>query len=260
MKPDLNASLGAALNAVPTPPAPPALVLGAAGWLGSALLAQVLGAGHRRVGAWMRRPMGSTLRGLVPVLDADLEPAQEQPSAWAGACAYLVLERAGLTGAARNAVFAQPDASELLPLAQRLRALGVTRLLVVLPHAPGSLPEGLRHGFADRDEQGLSELGFTQLVLVRSSRDTQALPSGTPWLERFAAAWWSQLRWMLPDDERPLRSVALARVVVQAERLLREAGPGVRVLTQAQASRAAQSGVQGAQTLRVWAGLDAQPV
>ena len=82
---------------------------------------------------------------------------------------------------------------------------------------------------ADRDEQALSELGFTQLVLVRSSRDTQALVPGTPWLERFAAAWWSQLRWMLPDAERPLRSVALARVVVAVERLLRQAGPGVRV-------------------------------
>ena len=96
-----------------TPPGSPALLLGAGGWLGAALLTQVLGAGHSRVGAWMRRPMGSTLRGLVPVLDGDLlPPADGSASPWAGACAYLVLERefrAGLTGAARNAAFAQAN-------------------------------------------------------------------------------------------------------------------------------------------------------
>jgi len=253
----LHDALQGALRPAPRPALTlgPALVLGAGGWLGSAMLSQVLAAGHARVGAWVRQPMASTHRGLVAVPEAVWQaPTPAQREAWAGATAYLVLERAGLVGA-RDAVFAAPQAADLLPLARQLRDLGVARLAVVLPHAANSLPEALRHGFADADEHALSTLGFDQLLLVRSSRDAAALPPGTPWWDRLAAAWWSQLRWIVPDAERPLRSVALARVVVAAVRLLREAPPGVRVLPQGVASRAAHAAEGVEPVLRTWLAL-----
>lgn len=224
----------------------PALVLGAGGWLGAALLAQVLAAGHAQVGALVQRPLASTHRGLLTLSQAELQaPDERLRGTWSGATAYLVLERPGLTGT-RDAAFVAPSVAQLPELGRQLRALGVARLFVVLPHAPNSLPVALRDGFADQDEQALSQLGFTQLVLLRSSRERVVVQGS--WLERFAAAWWSQLRWMLPDSERPLRSVALARVAVAAERVLREAGPGTWVLSQELASRAAHApqGVEAA--------------
>jgi hypothetical protein len=261
----MNFSLNDALQGVLRPAAAsatpgPALVLGAGGWLGAALLTQVLAAGHSRVGALVPQRLASTHSGLVGLAPETLAaPDARARERWAAATAYVVLERPGLQGS-RDAAFVSPDVAELPRLAAQLRGLGATRLFVVVPHAPSSLPEALRHGFADAHEQALSAMGFEQLVLVRSSREALGLPAGSSWLQRFAAAWWSQLRWILPDAERPLRSVALARVVVAVERLLRQAGPGVRVLTQEQASRALQSGQDLDRALRAWAGLETAPV
>lgn len=237
-------ALQGATRPVPPPQRPePALLLGAGGWLGAALLARLLGGGFSRVGAWVELPAqwrGSSHRGVVGLSRAQL--AEPSPD-WAHACAFVVLERAGLTGA-RDAVFGQPRAEDLLELARGLRRLGASRLVVVLPHLPGSLPAALRHGFADGTEQALSELGFEQLLLVRSSRDAEPAQGGS-WMERVMRLWWAQLRWMLPLGERPLRSVALARVVVAAARVLREAegeaSRSVVVLPQELASRAAEA-------------------
>ncbi len=252
----LSDALRGALHPTAAAPSPgPALVLGAGGWLGAAVLSQVLAAGHSRVGAWVQRAMASTHRGLVGVSQSELAtPSDAQREAWAGATAYVVLERPGLVGA-RDAAFVAPDVAQLPVLARQLRALGAKRLFVVVPHAANTLPEALRHGFANADEQALAGLGFEQVVLVRSSRDAASLPPGTPWLDRLAAAWWAQLRWIVPDAERPLRSVALARVVVAAARVLRQAPPGVRVLPQGLASRAAHAPEGAEAVLRAWAGL-----
>lgn len=257
---DVNEALQGAWRAAPAPSASgpgPALVLGAGGWLGAALLTQVLLAGHTRVGAWVHRSMASTHRGLLSVTPDTLQaPTPGDAARWQGATAYLVLERPGLVGA-RDAVFLAPDASDLQPVAQRLRTLGATRLVVVVPHAAASLPAALRHGFAHPDEQALASMGFDQVLLVRTSRDAVAAPPGAPWWERLAALWWAQLRWMVPSDERPLRSVALARVVVAAARCLRLAGAGVWVLPQDVASRAAHAPEGADAVLRAWAGIGA---
>lgn len=229
----------------------PALVLGAGGWLGAAMLTQVLSAGHARVGALVGQRMVSTHRGLLALTPEQLAvPDAAAKERWSGASAYLVLERPGLTGA-RDAAFIAPQVADLLTLGRQLRALGVTRLFVLVPHAVNSLPEALKQGFADADEQALAGLGFEQLVLVHNSRERVA-PTGQTWLQKLGALWWAQLRWMLPDAERPLRSVALARVVVSAERLLRAAGPGVHVLPQDLASRAAHAPEGIEAVLRLW--------
>lgn len=230
----LQAALG---RPVPRPVQEPALLIGAGGWLGSALLAQLLNTGSfSRVGAWVVKPAqwrGSTHRGVVAVDEAGFaDPA------WQRACAFVVLERPGL-GGERDTVFGSPRVEDLLSQAGRLHRAGVRRLVVLQSHLPGSLPEALRHGFADELEQGLASLGFDQLLLVRSSREALGPAPGTPWMERLAALWWAQLRWLLPSNERPLRSVALARVVVAASRLLRERDGSVFVLPQEVASRAA---------------------
>lgn len=248
---NLHTALRGAQHSPLREPSRPALVWGAGGWLGAALLTQVLSGGHSRVGAVVRQPMASTHRGLETVAEAQLAAPDARLSArWARATAFVVLERAGLVGA-RDAAFARVEVAALAQIAQQLRALGAERLCVVVPHAAASLPAALHGGFADGFEQGLSQLGFRQLLLVRSSRERVAAEGS--WLERFAALWWAQLRWMLPDDERPLRSTALARVVCHAERALRGVGPGTWLLPQPLASRAAHAREGMDALLQAWA-------
>ena len=234
----------------------PALVLGAGGWLGSALLTRVLGAGHSRVGAWVDGDAhwrGSSHRGLVGVPAATwTAPDEAAQRTWAGATAYVLLERAGLTGP-RDAVFPCPSADDLPALGAALLRLGVTRLVVVVPHGSNALPAALAHGFADLQEQALGALPFERLLLVRASQ-TAADGHGGGWLQRLAALWWAQLRWMIPSNEQPLRSVALAQVVVNATALLHEVqARGVRVLPQALASRAAHAQAGWRPVLQDWA-------
>jgi hypothetical protein len=239
-----------------TQPRGPALVLGAGGWLGAALLTRVLGAGHCRVGAWVdgdAQWRGSTHRGLVAVPAVTWEaPNEAAQQTWAGATAYVVLERAGLNGT-RDAVFPSPSAEGLPALGAALLRLGATRLVVVVPHGSNALPAALAHGFADLQEQALGALPLEQLLLVRASQ-TAADDAGAGWLHRLAALWWAQLRWMIPSNEQPLRSVALAEVVVNATALLNEVqARGVRVLPQGLASRAAHAQSGWRNVLQAWA-------
>ncbi len=244
----VNDALQAALRTAPAPQPPEAaLLLGAGGWLGAALLSQLLAAPYPRVGAWIERIeqwRGSTHRRVEGL---SREALLAGADTWQGACAFIVLERGGLSGP-RDAVFGVPQPEHLLALAGGLRAAGVQRLVVVVPHLAGSLPDALRHGFADGCEQQLATLGFRQLLLVRSSRDAQSAAVG--WLQRLVELWWAQLKWMLPSNEKPLRSVALAKVVVAAARLLPELPGSVFILNQELASRAAHEPTGIAAVLR----------
>ena len=48
--------------------------------------------------------------------------------------------------------------------------------------------------------------------------------------QRLADWWLSQLRWMVPQAEQPVRAVRLAALVVQLARLLPSSAPGTRVV------------------------------
>lgn len=216
----------------------------------------MLDAGHSQVGAWVDGDAhwrGSSHRGLVGVPASTwTSPDDAAQRTWAGATAYVVLERAGLTGP-RDAVFPCPSADNLPALGTALLHLGVTRLVVVVPHGSNALPAALAHGFADLQEQALGALPLEQLLLVRASR-TAADDHGGRWLSRLAALWWAQLRWMIPSNEQPLRSAALAQVVVNATALLHEVhARGVRVLPQGLASRAAHAQAAWRSVLLDWA-------
>lgn len=242
----LNHALHGALRpaAVAMPPLATVLVLGAGGTLGSAVLAEALVAGRfQRVMAVVSRPLASTICGLHP-LPADT--LQGTPRPLGIDTAILVFERARHSNG-RDDAFLQPEPADLLPLARALLAGGARRLLVVLPHAPALLPQALRHGLASLDEGAVAALGFEHLVFVRSA---QAAGAGTAVagvsvasrLQRFADWWMSQLAWMVPASEQPVRAVKLAALVVQLARRLPQSRPGTRVLPQDVLSRAALDG------------------
>lgn len=220
-----------ASSAAPLPALEHALLIGAGGRLGSALLAELLVAGRfASVAALVAAPLTSTLRGLRALLLADWARPGPQPLGGA-TVAFVVFERERHSNG-RDDAFVMPQPDELLALARRLQTGGVQRLLVVLPHASAMLPAALSAGFASEAEAAVAALGFEQLVLVKPSQDVAGAPASGR-LARLARLWLSQLRWMVPQREQPLRSEVLARLVAMAAHHLPRARPGTHVLPQA---------------------------
>jgi hypothetical protein len=211
-----------------------ALVVGGGGALGSAVLAEALVAGRfQRVAAVVTGPLASAVRGFDPL------PMERLGQGTAPDTAFIVYERERHSNG-RDDAFLQPDPADLLPLAQRLHAAGVRRLLVVVPHAAALLPKALEHGFASHDEGAVAALDFEQLVFVRAAQTAGRAAQGHV-AQRFATWWLAQLRWMIPQAEQPVRAVRLAQLVVQLARLLPAAPRGTHVVAPSLLSQAAQA-------------------
>lgn len=205
------------------------LIAGAAGPLGSAVLERALAdSSWALVSALVTRPLEVAMRGLRAV---QVPPALDAPPERAGRpeTAVIVFDRER-SRHGREAAFLRPDPPMLAPLARWLRAAGVQQLVLVLPHAPALLPQALRAGLASLDEHAVAALGFEHLVIVRPSRvdapDADASPS---LLQRLASAMLSQLHWMVPQRDQPLRREKVAEFVIQLARLLAAAPPASRV-------------------------------
>ena len=136
-------------------------------------------------------------------------------------------------------------------LAAALHALGVQRLLLVLPHAPGLLPQALRAGLATLDEQAVAALGFAQLVLVRPARQAAAGDRSTGLLPRVARAALAQLHWMVPQREQALRPAKVARFVADLALALPAMASGTRVVPPEMLWDWAQPGA-GPAVLQAW--------
>lgn len=248
-------ALQQALRGAQQPAAPAALaprqrllVLGAGGTLGSALLAEALGAGRfAAVSALAAAPLTPALRGLVPLPWAQWLAAGPLPAE----LALLVFERPRFSNR-RDDAFAQPQPHDLLPWARRAREGGVRHLVVVVPHAPALLPRALAGGFADEEERATAELGFEHLVFLRAAQDRTGTTQGAGRLQRLADLWLAQLRWMVPLREQPVRAAALAPVVVALAQQLAAAPAGTRVLPQEWLWQCAQEPDRGAARLAAW--------
>ena len=220
------------------------LVLGGGGALGSALLAAALACGRfARVQALVARGLASAMRGFEAV------PADALGGALRADTAVIVFERARRSNG-RDEAFVQPQPDDLVPLAPQLRQGGVRRLLVVVPHAPALLPQALKHGLATLDEGRVAALGFEQLVFLRAAQ-AGSEASGRGWMQRFAAGWLSQMSWMIPLREQPVRTQRLAELLVQLAWRLAEATPATRVLPPELLWQAAQ-GDDGGALLSAW--------
>ena len=222
-----------------------ALVVGAGGTLGSAVLAEALVGGRfQRVTAIVAEPLRSAVRGF----DALPAAALEAGGALGADVAFIVFERDRHSNG-RDDAFLQPAVAELPAIASALWRGGVRRLVVVVPHAPALLPQALKAGFGTLDEGAVAALGFEHLVFVRAAQTSVARATGS--LPHRLAAWWlSQLRWMVPQQEQAVRASTLAALVVQLARLLPQLPHGTRVLPPERLWQAAQSGWEAA--LAAW--------
>lgn len=214
------------------------LVAGAGGALGRAVLHQALAGGrHASVGVLTTAPLQTGMRGLVAVPH---DVASDTPVR--ADLAVIVFDR-GRDFYGRDEAYHLPVPAELPTLAQRLRAGGVHTLAVVCPTAPSLLPAALQQGLADLDEHAVAALGFTRLLFVRPTQDAPK-KTLTHRAERLAAWMLSQLRYMIPSTERPVRAESVAAFVFEVLRQWPEAAgsEGTRVAGAPVVWKAAQRG------------------
>ena len=233
----LQQALRAGPRATPVAARRGAVVAGAAGSLGAAVLERALVV-FGRVQVLVDTPVAPAMQGFEPVQRTALGPG-----ALSADTALVIFDRErGIHG--REAAFHRPSPEQLPALAAVLRDCGVRHLLVVLPHAPALLPAALKAGLASLDEQAVAALGFDQLVIVRSARPAERRRAAA-WPQRLADAMLAQLHWMVPQRDQPVRPAKVAEFVVELARRLPRARHGARVAPPEliwQASRGADAG------------------
>jgi hypothetical protein len=206
------------------------LVAGGGGALGSAVLESLLGGrDFAQVKVLATRQLTVAMHGLTPVLVDDLE-ALPAPAAEAHALAEIALivfdRERHVNG--RELAFARPQPHELPRLAKWLHARGVRRLIVVLPHTPAGLPDALKQGLANLDEQSVATLGFEHLVFVRSAQ-APSNARAREWLQRLADGVLAQLRMMVASANQPVRAAKVALFVRELAASLPASTPGTRI-------------------------------
>ncbi len=221
---DVNEALDALSRKPPRVAATPrrALVVGAAGALGAAVLEQLLATRRfDRVGALVEQMIQPAVHGFAPVHDDDM-------ALFAADTALVVFDRRRSANG-REAAFTSPEPQGLPALAQRLHDGGACRLIVVVPHTPSLLPMALQQGLASLDEAAVAAFGFEQLVFMRMAQNERAAV-GLDAPRRLARWMLSQLHWMIPQREQPVRAETVARVAAALALQLAQAPQRTRVV------------------------------
>ena len=211
--------------ASPQPARPRLLVAGATGVLGSEVLRRLVGSGrfaHTEVLA--SEPMATGLPAVGIALAAAL-PIEQWAARPQPAHTGLVMFEPPRLYYGRERALWTPAPEQLPALARWLRRCGVQTLVVVVPHASGRLPDALKRGLANLDEQAVAALGFERILLVRSARKAEA-PAVSGFLDKTADWMLSTLKYMIPASELPVRPAKLAEFVDTALRVL---PPGTHV-------------------------------
>jgi hypothetical protein len=231
---DVNHALSAASRKPPRAVVAPrrAIVIGASGALGAAVLEQLLATQRfERVGALVDQPIQPAVHGFAPLRADEL-------AAFNADCALIVFDRQRAANG-REAAFVKPEPQTLAALAQQLHAIGVRRLIVVVPHTPSLLPMALQQGLASLDEAAVAALGFEQLVFMRMAQNERGA-EGLDAPRRLARWMLSQLHWMIPQREQPVRAQTVAKVAAAIAVLCAQAPPATRVVPAALLWQAAQ--------------------
>lgn len=211
-------------GAAPEPAPRSTVVAGGGGALGAAVVEQLLASRTLRpLRVLVTQDFHASTAGLLPVVTDD---TLALPAAL-GELAVIVFDRERHANG-RDAAFVRPAPERLPALAAALLRAGARDLLVVLPHAAARLPQALKAGLANLDEQAVAALGFERVVFMRSAQPPAELQSRG--LQRVADVVLAQLRLMLPQHQQPVRARKVAQLAAALARHLGEAPTGTRVM------------------------------
>lgn len=200
------------------------LVVGASGLLGAEVLHRLAASGlfvHTDV--LVTAPLVMTLPRVASTL-VSLAAPHTWPACTPADTAVVMFEPPRLAND-RERVFFTPVPAQLPDLARWLQRSGVQTLVVVVPHAPGQLPDALKRGLANLDEQAVAVLGFERVLLVRAA----ALPAPANALslpEQLARWMLSISKYMIAAHDQPVRPARVAEFIEAALRVL---PPGTHV-------------------------------
>lgn len=238
MRQDPVQVLGAASRPTPSSAKPRLLIAGATGVLGNEVLRRLVGSSRFGVTQVLaREPITAGLRGVRTTLVPSDAP-QEWPPA-AADTAVILFDPPRLFYERERALWT-PTPQQLLPLARWMRAGGVRTLAIVLPHAPGQLPEALKRGLATLDEQAIASLGFERLLILRSAQKPPE-PRHPNVFARLAHWMLGIFKYMVPSSEQPVRAAKVAELLNVALDL---APPGIHVAPPELVWQAAQQDVR----------------
>ena len=215
--------LRAASRPQPSVARPRLLIAGATGALGNEVLRRLAGtSAYAMTQVLAREPITEGMRNVQTLLVPGDDPAGWPP---APADVGVVLFDPPRLFYDRERALWTPTPEQLPALAGWMRASGIRTLAVVLPHAPGRLPEALKRGLASLDEHGVAGLGFERLLIVRSAQKPATVRHEHP-LTRLAHWMLGVFKYMVPSTEQPVRAVKVAELLSLA---LRRARPGIHV-------------------------------
>ena len=227
--------------------APPRLLIaGATGVLGNEVLRRLAGSSaFAFTQVLAREPITEGLRNVRTLL----VPAGT-PGEWplAQADVGVVLFDPPRMFYQRERALWTPAPEQLVDLARWLRASGVRTLAIVLPHAPGRLPQALKRGLANLDEQAVAALGFERLLILRSAQKPGEVRHANAGA-RLAHWMLGVLKYMVPSSEQPVRAARVAELLAVTLRL---APPGIHVAPPELVWQAAQQ--ETAAVVRHWLG------
>ena len=207
------------------PSKPNLLIAGATGVLGNAVLRRLVGV-HRyeHTQVLAREPVQQGMRQLsLHLVSGDIAL---WPAAIPCDVAVVMFEPPRMFYERERALWT-PEPAQLTALARWLRSCGATTLVVVLPHAQGSLPQSIRHGLASMDEKALADMAFERMIILRSAeKPASAKPQHA--LERLAQWMLGIFSFMVPAQEQPVRPTKIAEIV---DAVLQHAPAGTTVIT-----------------------------
>jgi hypothetical protein len=240
------------------PQGPAALVVGGAGALGAAVLEALLVSGRfSKVQLLVTQSFHVAMHGLRLMVVPHAAFTQAPAGPLHASVAVVVFDRARRSNG-REEAFVRPQPEALPALASWLLAGGVRQLVVVLPHQMTSLPQALKVGLGNLDEQAVAAMGFDHVVFVRAAQTPANGPADAPatrWLQRLADGVMAQLLYMVPQAEQPLRASKVAAFVAELAQRLSASVPGTRVAPPELLWQAAQAH-DAAALVRAW--LDGQ--
>lgn len=240
---DALQALQAANRAPPRAAAKPTLVIaGAAGALGNEIVRRLVGTqGFSATHVLVREPLQSGLRGVEALVVPSTDPRQWPVQR---ADVGLVMFDPPRNYYNRERALLTPAPEDLLPVAQWMHVCGVQTLAVVMPHLQGRLPEAVKRGLANLDEQAVAALGFERFLLLRAAqKPIEVKAARLP--ERVAAWMLSVFKFMVPPSEQPVRTAKVAELLDAA---LRSAPPGIHIAAPELVWRASQGDVAAVAT------------